>query len=369
MNSEIIKKYTHILLFTVLFFFILYFAKTLLIPVVFAAFFGMLLTPVCNKLETWGLSRGWAVFISVLLLFILFAGIFSILSVQIANFMQDAPQLKENAQKQWETVQQFIRNKFNVSEQKQQEILSGIGEKLKDTFPSLFPKFFGGFISASAGIVLTFVFSIFLLFSRDRYEKFFVRLSKSNSPPAKTKQILDKIRHVSGHYVAGRMVSVVFLMIMYFIGFLVIGLDNAFLLSFIAAITTIIPYIGPVIGGLFPFTIALLESSSFAPALWVIAVIMLVQFFDTYIIEPVFIGGEVRISPFFSLVIIILGGMVWGIAGMILFLPMLGMLKIIFDNVESLHPYGFLIGAEQKETKIKKMNNWVKDIFSRMRKK
>jgi predicted PurR-regulated permease PerM len=130
------------------------------------------------------------------------------------------------------------------------------------------------------------------------------------------------------------------------VGLLILGIKNAFLLSAIAAIVTFIPYVGPIVGGMLPVFVALVTEDSLGPALGVIIVISLAQLFDNYFIEPYVVGGNVNISPFFTILILIVGGIIWGIAGVILFLPLLGMIRIFFDHVEGLYPYSYLIGDQ-----------------------
>ena len=123
-----------------------------------------------------------------------------------------------------------------------------------------------------------------------------------------------------------------------------IGLENALILGGIAALLTIVPYIGTTMGGMFPFLVALTTHESPNDALMVVVAIVAIQTIDNYFIEPNVVGGEVNLNAFASIFSIIAGGVIWGIAGMILFIPIIGILKIIFDHVESLKPLGYIIG-------------------------
>ncbi|NJK95970.1 MAG: AI-2E family transporter [Bacteroidales bacterium] len=110
---------------------------------------------------------------------------------------------------------------------------------------------------------------------------------------------------------------------------------------------------------------AVVTEDTFGPALGVIVVISLAQIFDNYFIEPYVVGGNVNISPLFTILILIIGGLIWGIAGVILFLPLLGMLKIFFDNVEGLYPYAYLIGDQNDSTPANGMWQKIKGWFSK----
>jgi predicted PurR-regulated permease PerM len=140
----------------------------------------------------------------------------------------------------------------------------------------------------------------------------------------------------------------IFLFVLYSVSLLLIGIKNALLLSAIASLLTIIPYIGPILGGLFPLMTAMVTETSVQPVLWVLAALIVIQAIDNYFVEPNVIGGEVRLTALSTIISIFIGGILWGIAGMILFIPILSILKIIFSHVEKLKPFGYLIGDEGK---------------------
>jgi predicted PurR-regulated permease PerM len=156
--------------------------------------------------------------------------------------------------------------------------------------------------------------------------------------------------------------------ILFLIGFLVIGLKNAIILSVVVAIMTIIPYVGALIGGLVPFFISIIDGS-IDQSIWVVIIILLVNVIDHYFIEPYVVGGSVSMSPFFTIFVLILGGLIWGIAGIILFLPLSGILKIIFENVQGLQPYASLIGDQSDSLEHKNIQSKFKSWFYLRKKK
>jgi predicted PurR-regulated permease PerM len=179
--------------------------------------------------------------------------------------------------------------------------------------------------------------------------------------------MIDKISKVAQQYLTGRLIAACIMGILFLIGFLVIGLKNSVILSLIVAIMTIIPYVGALIGGLVPFFISIIDGP-LSQSVGVIIIILLVNVIDHYFIEPYIVGGSVNISPFFTIFVLILGGVVWGIAGIILFLPLSGILKIVFENVEGLQPYASLIGDQRDISPHKNIWSKLKGIFSRKKK-
>src|SRR5690606_22127969 len=81
----------------------------------------------------------------------------------------------------------------------------------------------------------------------------------------------------------------------------------------------------------------------------VIIVYLIVQSIQTYLLEPLIVGEQVNINPLFTIMVLVGGELVWGIAGMVLAIPLLGIVKIICDNIPSLQPYGYLIGTDKKQ--------------------
>jgi predicted PurR-regulated permease PerM len=180
--------------------------------------------------------------------------------------------------------------------------------------------------------------------------------------------MLKKIRRVAQQYLIGRLIAVFIMDVLYIIGFSIIGLKNGILLSAIAAIVTIIPYVGALIGGMIPFFMTIIDGY-YDQSIALIVVVLIVNVIDHYFIEPYVVGGSVSISPLFTILILILGGVVWGIAGIILFLPLLGILKIVFESVEGLHPYAYLIGDQSETSSADIVLSKIKSLFSGRRKK
>jgi len=209
-----------------------------------------------------------------------------------------------------------------------------------------------------AAFVLVIIFMFLFLFQRDKYESFFLKLSAASATET-SKEMIHNISKVSAQYLRGRVLSILIFTVCFTAGFLIVGLKSAFLLAFIAALLTIVPYIGSIIGGLFPFAVALVTGDS-GVAVGALAVVLIVQGIDNYFVEPYIIGGQVSISAFFTILILFVGGLLWGVAGMILFIPLLGIFKIICDYIPELNPYGYLIGDQKENTGENKLVKWFK---------
>jgi predicted PurR-regulated permease PerM len=177
----------------------------------------------------------------------------------------------------------------------------------------------------------------------------------------KAQHIIEDSSQVAQQYLTGRGILMLILAVEYSIGLMIVGLHNAIFISVLAALLSIIPYVGNIIGGALALLMALVQSAGSGTIIGVLIVFTFSQVLENYVLEPLVVGAEVDIHPFFTIVIIVIGGLIWGIAGMILAIPILAILKIIFSNIESLHPYAYLIGDTRKKKKsafIDKIKGW-----------
>jgi predicted PurR-regulated permease PerM len=131
----------------------------------------------------------------------------------------------------------------------------------------------------------------------------------------------------------------------------IVGVKYAILFGIISALFNLIPYFGTWIGASIPFTFALLTGDSPQLALGVLLLFVIIQFTENNILTPNITGSYVNLNPFVTILLIIIGGTVWGIIGMFVVVPVAAMLKIIFDHSRSMKSLGYLIGADTENRK------------------
>jgi predicted PurR-regulated permease PerM len=365
MNQILLRINLYLLLFALLTV-VLYFGKPILIPILLGAMFAMLMAPVCGRLDKIGMSRGLSSFIGLLIVFASLLIIFGVGIWQVALFIEDLPLIEQRTTELLTKIQDFVEETFSIPSEDQVAIIQKQFKALSASAGTYVGKILTSFSSTIAWLVLTLVFTYLFLYNRERYESFFLKLFK-NEEPEKVKAVVTKISHVAQHYLTGRAISVIILFVFYAIGLLIIGIKNALLLAAIGALLTVIPYVGTILGGLFPVLMALLTESSFVPAIWAGVVMVTVQALDNYFVEPYVVGGEVNLSALATIIIIVCGGLLWGTFGMILFIPLLGIAKIICDNVESLKPYGYLIGDPESKKPTSHFRDWLNQKLGKMK--
>jgi predicted PurR-regulated permease PerM len=344
--KQILERVNQNLLLVVLLGIVLWFGKQFLVPLMLGALLAMLMAPVCRSLDEKGLRRGLSCAICIFILVSVIAAMFTVVFLQISSFAENFTQLQEKANELYGQFQAFVEEQFRIDKKEQKVIMeeqvqggnggSGGGTGMVGTIVT-------GFTSTMVTMVLMLVYTFLFLYGKEKFETFFIRLYHDEDTE-KVRTIVGKISLVGQKYLAGRAMSIMILATLYSIALLLIGIENALLLGGIAALLTIIPYVGSTLGGGFPFLMALITEDSFTPALLVAGSIILIQTIDNYFIEPNVVGGEVNLSALASILAIIAGGLIWGVAGMILFIPVFGILKIIFDHVEPLKPLGYIIG-------------------------
>jgi len=347
-----LARLNKILLFVILISIVLYFGRQFFVLISFAGLLAMIMTPLSNKLESRGVSRVFSSVICVLIIVTLFSAVISLLYAQVSSIGKELPIILLRYEEIKLDIQLWINDSLGVTTQQlhvnSSDVFRNAGSFLKNMVMSTFT-FVG-----SLFLVLVFIF-LFLM-QRNKYENFAVKLYREDKR-AEAKEMIDKISNVAQKYLLGRLIAALLMGILFLIGFLVIGLKNAVILSVIVAIMTIIPYVGALIGGLVPFFISIIDGT-IDQSIWVVIIILLVNIIDHYFIEPYVVGGSVSISPFFTIFVLILGGLIWGLAGIILFLPLSGILKIIFENVQGMEPYASLIGDQSDSSK--HQNIWSK---------
>jgi predicted PurR-regulated permease PerM len=334
------------LLFLFLLFAGLYYAKGFLVPVVFAGLLSMLFVPLSEKLENKGVNRGIGAALCILLFIGIIAGIFSLLSWQVSNIADDASKMEENLNKSLHQLRTYVSNTLGISAEKQKELV----QKQQQSSSGSTGKMVSGFLmnlgSTLANTVLMLVYIFLFMYFRTHLKNFVLKMAPDKP---KASAVVEQCRKVSQQYIGGLAMMIVCLWIMYGIGFTIVGLKNALFFAILCGLLEIIPFVGNLTGTSLAILMAFTQGGGGVMALGILAVYAVVQFVQTYILEPLVVGSEVNINPLFTILIIVLGETVWGIPGMILAIPLLGITKIVFDNVESLKPWGYLIGEEKKD--------------------
>ena len=343
-------KGTATLLGIALVFVFLSYGKFILMPLAFSALIAMLLQPVSNWLQQYKFNRVLAIITSMILLTVVLGGILSLLSLQLVQFADRLPEANQKIQAISSDLVQFFEVQFNLSPNRQVEFLERGLETVVDKSGEYISTALGTTTSVFTTIGMLPFFVFFMMYYKKMYRTFLHKAVEGKNKEIDT--VIDSIQSVTQSYIVGMMTVITILAVLNAIGLWIVGIEHVLFFAVFAAVLAIIPYIGIIIGSLPAIIFALLFTESLLTPLGVIGVFTAVQFLEGNFITPNIIGSSVSINPFMALIALIIGGNLWGISGMILFVPFLGILKCIFDQVEELQPYGYLFGnhAEYQST-------------------
>jgi len=345
-----LQRTVYILLFIVLTTTILYFSSSFLIPIVLAGVLAMLFIRLCNKLEHIGVKRGISSLIAVLLFIIAVAIIIGLLSWKLSSFSENIEQMKERMLSLLQQLKDWLENAIGITNQQQDEIMKQQSGSTAHSTGSILANFASELLSLLINTVLVLVYIYLFLFYRSRIKQFILKLVPPKSYN-QTEKIIQQAARVSQQYLSGLAGMILMLWILYGIGFHLVGVENALFFAVLCGILEIVPFVGNITGTAITVLAVVAQGGKSDMIISVIAVYLIVQFFQTYILEPLIVGNQVNINPLFTIMALTAGELVWGIAGMVLAIPLLGIIKIICDHVPYLQPYGYLIGVEAKQKK------------------
>ena len=351
------------LLFLFLLFGGLYFSKGFLVPVVIAGLFAMLFIGLSNYLERKGMGRGTAAFICVFVLIASVSVIVLLLSIQLSDFADNLDIMKKRLSGMITGIQHWINATLGISVKQQEEMLKQQGQNGNGSAGGIAAAIAGSLMSVGVNIVLGLVYIFLLLYYRTHIKKFIFKIVPDNQT-RKTEDVVHQSASVAQKYLSGLSLMIVMLWIMYGIGFSIVGVENAVFFAVLCGILEIVPFVGNITGTSLTVLAVLAQGGNSGMVVGVIGTYLFVQFIQTYILEPLVVGEQVSINPLFTIMAIVLGEMVWGIPGMIMAIPVLGIVKIICDNVPELKPYGFLIGSQNKKQNTGVIDK-IKNMFKR----
>ncbi|RDV14055.1 AI-2E family transporter [Pontibacter diazotrophicus] len=342
-----LRQFNQVLLALLLFFGILYLARDFMVPVAIGGLFAMLLAPACRKLEQWGIPRIVAAIICVLAVVVLLVLLLIVLIDQLTALAYDLPRLDYKLTELLDEAHRYIKETFDVSREKQNEYIQ---QSFRSTLQYAGVYLRSLFLFASS-LVVSFIivmsYTLLFLLYRGRLKSFISRLTANYD--ANAREIVSKITTVASSYISGVFLVVLILTAINTAGLMVIGIDHALLFGLVAGLLNIIPYLGSLVGSLIPVLFALLTKDSLWTPLVVAIFFLVVQQIESYILTPNITGAKVKLNPMATLMVLLLGSAIWGIVGMILFVPYLGIAKVIFDNINRLRPFGFVLGKDEEE--------------------
>jgi predicted PurR-regulated permease PerM len=336
-----------ILVILVFCFVILAWAEVLIIPLLFAIIFSSMLFPICLRLEKWGWHKGLASFCAVLVAGILLALFLTVVIVQLLHLMEQAPEFIQKMGGLIDRAENYVSQHWRIEKSTQADHIHQLLGKLVDNSSAYFSSGMTFTANIISQFVLVLLFSFFLLYLRVFFLEFFYKVFAS-SDKLLIDETMQKIYEVIQNYLVGLLKVIGIIGALNSIGLWCLGIESPLFFGFLGGILVIIPYIGILIGSALPVIVALITKDSYWYAVGVMAVFLFVHILEGNLITPYVVGSKVSINPLVAIFALLLFGKLWGLAGLILALPVTAICKIIFDLLPGFKSVGFLLGKPQK---------------------
>ncbi len=343
-ESEGLKRYVLTLAAIVLTVVALYFGKDLILLFVISGLLAFLLLPFARKVESIGLPRWAGALCATLLMIILVLGTFFLAGWQLTRFGDGLPALQAAFAEKGKALQQTIEDQAHISQRDQLKWFNARVGEMASSGGNIVMKLFSGTGAVLAAIVPIPIIVFLLLLLKEKFRTFFEQLGKTRE--GLVLDIMLNVSKLSRKYMRGVLLVIVILGVLNSIGFLLLGLKYAVLLGFAIGLLNVIPYVGVMIGSLIPIVIALVTKDSVMYAVGAFGVCLITQFLENNFITPKIVGSSVSVNPLASIAALIGFGLLWGVVGMVLAIPITGMLKIVCDSIPSLKPYGYILGED-----------------------
>ena len=354
-NQKLIRA-AALLIVVVLSSIILKYGAPFLIPLAFAALLSMLLVPVCTWLEKKGVNKAISTILSIMLVVAFLGGVVTFVSWQISDLGKDTAKLEQQITKKYEELRQYVSDELGISEEQQEQFIEKQKESSGNKTQAV-TSIIAGLGTFLTNLLLVFVYIFLLLYFRGHIKRFVIRIVPDKEE-RKAIHVVDSMQQVTQKYLTGMAWMIVGLWIMYSIGFTIVGVKKAIFFAVLCGLLEIVPFVGNLIGNLLTIVMSVSQGGDMNMVIGILVTYGVVQFIQSYILEPLVVGAEVNINPLFTILGLVAGELVWGVPGMILAIPLMGVTKIICDHVDALKPFGELIGEEKKEPgKIKKKMN------------
>lgn len=347
MTSTLRMKWVLNLLAIVLTTIILYFGEPVFMPLAIAGVLALVFMPLCKWMERRGVGMVTSSILCGFLFMVIVGAVVLFISYYFKRMAADLTGVVDTISGYNRQIRVYLHDRFGVK-----------GLAKESVMPIPLPSDAGGFskiatsimsvtLSVVINLVLIIIYMIMLLCLRGQIKLFILKLVKPEYRE-ETREVISRSALVVQRYLLGLFFVIACLWVMYSIGFSLVGVRNALFFAILCGLLEVVPFVGNITGSTLTSIMALSQGGGMSMVLGVLGTYALIQFIQFYIITPLVMREQVNIHPLFTIVILIAGELVWGIPGMILAIPALGIFKIVCDHVEALHPFGYLLGHHKK---------------------
>lgn len=348
-------------------------AKAILIPLSIALLISFILFPLAKKLEKMRVNTVIAAFLSIFTMLLIIGGVIYFFSSQIIGLSDEFANFKNKIILLFAEVTLFFNNNVSfVPNLEKNELIERMQTWISHSTGSLVSKTVSNTATFFVGLLATFVFTFLILLYRKGFTTAFSNFAREENRP-RVRNMFKSVQQVGQKYLVGMIILTIVIGLANSIGLWIIGIDNPFLFGFLGATLAIVPYIGTYMGAIIPILYALMSFESPWKAIAVAILFWFVQLVTDNFLTPKIVGGSLKINALAAILSLFVGAAVWGIAGMVLFLPFVAMLKVVCDEFEELKPIAQIIGNQDYKKKpspdksIGKIIEKIRDVGSKIK--
>lgn len=325
--------------------------KDFIDPLVFGFLFAVLLLPIANFFEKKArLPRGAAGLFAIASLVAVIYGVMYLVGSQVANLANDWPMLSKQVSSSVRELQNWIESAFHINMEKQMDYVHDATTKIMSSGTEVVGTTFGAISSLMLFLVFIIIFTLLILLYRRLLFKFLLEVSGEDNEHT-VRDIVENVQRILRQYILGLLLEMFIVSCVACTIFLLIGIKYAILLGIIVGLFNIIPYVG-IFTALFLSALVTFATGSPQQALFVAIGVLGIHAIDSNVLLPTVVGSKVRLNALLSFLGIVVGEMMWGLSGMFLAIPVMAIFKIIFDRIDSLKPWGVLLGGEYEPKKL-----------------
>ncbi|MFC5625020.1 AI-2E family transporter [Algoriphagus winogradskyi] len=345
-----------VMIFIIVLVFFLIVGKSLLVPLFMGGFFAILFTPLSMWLESKKVPRTLSCITSLLVMIAIVGGLLTFIIGNVASFTKDFDDVSGRLTDYAEDIDQWSVETFSVDPELSEKANTDYLKNVLTKNSSSIGDFAMNAVGSLTGLVLIPVFMFFFLLYRNHLTNVIIHIYRDKDPELVKMRIVS-LRKVILNYIVGVVKVMGILAILNITAFSLLGIKHAVFFGTLGAILNIIPYVGPFFGAMLPMIYSFLTKDSLFYPAGVLVSYQIIQMIEGNFLTPKIVGGNVNLNAFITFLGLIIGGTIWGVAGMILVIPAMAILREIFDLSESTRPFALLLGEEKDEEKIEEIED------------
>ncbi len=331
----------------------LYIAQDIIVPLIFSVMIAVLLHPIVNFFVRMRINRVVAIIFTLFLTILITALVAALIFRQSSIFVETWPDMVDKFSLRLNEFTHWASRYFDLNQWKVNRWMKNYKAELLDISNENVSKTMFAVGNGIMIMLLIPVYVFILLYYNKLLIEFIHRVFVSDDQK-RISNIISETKTVVQRYLAGLVIEAVIVAILNTAALFALGIEYAILLGIIGALLNVIPYIGGLVAVALPMMVALATKSTGMYAFYVLGIYYIIQLIDNNLIVPLIVSSKVKINALFAIIVVFAGNALWGISGMFLSIPLLAIIKVIFDHIEPLKPWGFLLGDTMPENSIMK---------------